>query len=155
MEASKGRDAPPVRRRSPCGLSKTISFVRVTKATPGASARRPPGSAVRSLFTDIEELILVSDTLAPQFHCILERPGRLDMLTVCVECRPGVTPHQRLDAAQVLTQRIKARIGVSVNVDVVEPGSIERSAGKATRLIDRRPKIERTQWSRFGYALPR
>jgi phenylacetate-CoA ligase len=90
--------------------------------------------------SQIEELILGTDTLAPHFHCILERPGRLDTLTVRVECRPGVTPEQRLTAAHTLTHRIKARIGVSVSVDVVEPASIERSAGKAARLIDRRPK---------------
>ena len=90
--------------------------------------------------SQIEELILGTDTLAPHFHCILERPGRLDTLTVRVECRPGVTPEQRLTAAHTLTHRIKARIGVSVSVDVVQPASIERSAGKAARLIDRRPK---------------
>jgi phenylacetate-CoA ligase len=94
-----------------------------------------------SLFpTQIEELILGTDTLAPHFQCILERPGRLDTLTVRVECRPDVAPDQRLATAHTLTQRIKARIGVSVVVEVVDPNSIERSQGKATRMIDRRPK---------------
>ena len=90
--------------------------------------------------TQIEELILGTGTLAPHFHCILERPGRLDTLTVRVECRPGVAPVERSDAAQLLTHRIKNRIGVSVVVEVVDPHSIEHSHGKATRLIDRRPK---------------
>jgi phenylacetate-CoA ligase len=90
--------------------------------------------------TQIEELILGTDTLAPHFQCILERPGRLDTLTVRVECRPDVTPDQGLATAHTLTQRIKARIGVSVVVEVVDPNSIERSQGKVTRLIDRRPK---------------
>jgi len=88
----------------------------------------------------IEELILGTDTLAPHFQCILERPGRLDTLTVRVECRPDVTPDQGVATAHTLTQRIKARIGVSVVVEVVDPNSIERSQGKVTRLIDRRPK---------------
>lgn len=89
--------------------------------------------------TQIEELILGTDTLAPQFQCILDRPERLDILTVRVESRPEVTPAQRLKAAQDLTQRIKNQIGVSVTVEVVEPNQVERSEGKAKRLIDRRP----------------
>lgn len=89
--------------------------------------------------TQIEELILGTDTLAPQFQCILDRPERLDILTVRVESRPEVMLAQRLKAAQDLTQRIKNQIGVSVTVEVVEPNQVERSEGKAKRLIDRRP----------------
>jgi phenylacetate-CoA ligase len=89
--------------------------------------------------TQIEELILGIDTLAPQFLCVLDRPRRLDALTIRVESRPGVTPEQRLDAAQTLARRIKDRVGVSVLVDVVEPDAINRSEGKAQRLIDNRP----------------
>lgn len=77
--------------------------------------------------------------LAPQFQCILDRPYRLDTLTVRVESRPGVTPAQRLDAAQILTERIKNHIGVSVTVEVLGPNEVERSEGTAKRLIDRRP----------------
>jgi phenylacetate-CoA ligase len=90
--------------------------------------------------TQIEELILGTDVLSPQFHCVLDRPGRMDTLTIRVESRHGITSDMRLNAAQVLTQRIKDRIGVSVVVEVLEPDSIERSIGKAQRLIDRRPK---------------
>jgi len=90
--------------------------------------------------TQIEELILGIDALAPQFHCVLDRAGRLDTLTVRVESRPGATPNQRLGAAGTLIKQIKNRIGVSVTVDVVEPNAVERSEGKAKRLIDNRPK---------------
>ncbi|SBS79662.1 phenylacetyl-CoA ligase [uncultured Mycobacterium sp.] len=89
--------------------------------------------------TQIEELILEIDTLAPQFQCVLERAGRMDSLTVRVEGRPGVTPDQRDAAAAALVRQVKNRIGVSVAVDVVEPDVIERSDGKAKRLIDNRP----------------
>ena len=89
--------------------------------------------------TQIEELILGTGVLAPQFQCVLDRPERLDILTVRVESRPGVTPAQRLDAAHTLAQRIKNQIGVSVTVEVLEPNEVERSEGKAKRLIDRRP----------------
>jgi phenylacetate-CoA ligase len=66
--------------------------------------------------TQIEELILGIDALAPQFQCVLDRAGRLDSLTVRVESRPGATPDQRVDAAETLTKQIKNRIGVTVSV---------------------------------------
>lgn len=87
--------------------------------------------------SQIEELILAQRALAPQFQCVLDRPGRLEQLTVRVEHRPGIAVEHRQLAADALAQQIKNRIGVSVIVSVVESGSIERSAGKATRIIER------------------
>ena len=90
--------------------------------------------------TQIEELILDTDVLAPQFQCVLDRPGRLDQMTVRVESRHAITEGQRQLAADSLTERIKNRIGVSVTVSILNPESLERSAGKAKRIIDQRPK---------------
>ncbi|WP_454787813.1 phenylacetate--CoA ligase PaaK [Mycolicibacterium lutetiense] len=90
--------------------------------------------------TQIEELVLQIEALAPHFHCVLDRQGRLDALTVRVERRPGATLDERKDAAATLAKRIKDRIGVRVAVDVIEPNAIDRSEGKAKRLIDNRPK---------------
>ncbi len=91
--------------------------------------------------TQIEELILGIDGLSAQFQCVLDRPDRLDQLTVRVEGRPDFPAERRVDAAARLTRQIKNRIGVSVLVDVLEPDSIERSVGKARRLLDHRAKI--------------
>ena len=90
--------------------------------------------------TQIEELILSIDTLAPQFQCVLDRPDRLDRLTVLVESRAGVDASAREAAGALLRQRVKDRIGVSVAVRVLAPDSIEHSMGKARRLVDKRPK---------------
>lgn len=90
--------------------------------------------------TQIEELILTVPVLSPQFQCVLERAGRMDNLIVKVETRPGVLGDQHADAALALQKLIKNRIGVTVAVDIVGPEGIERSVGKAKRLIDRRPK---------------
>jgi phenylacetate-CoA ligase len=90
--------------------------------------------------TQIEELILGIDALAPQFQCVLERPDRLDQLTVLVECRDGVSSDSRSAAGELLEQRVKDRIGVSVAVRVLGPDTVEHSMGKARRLIDKRPK---------------
>jgi len=88
--------------------------------------------------TQIEELILGVDGLSAQFQCVLDRPDRLDQLTVRVEARPNLAAELRVRAGATLTEQIKNRIGVSVLVEVLEPESIERSVGKARRLLDHR-----------------
>ncbi|GAA4391317.1 phenylacetate--CoA ligase PaaK [Tsukamurella soli] len=90
--------------------------------------------------TQIEELILGIDALAPQFQCILTRPGRMDELTVRVEHRPDAPSGAHTPAGAALQRLIKDKIGVTVAVDVVGPGGLERSVGKARRLLDRRPR---------------
>ncbi|MGX7679295.1 phenylacetate--CoA ligase PaaK [Jatrophihabitans sp. DSM 45814] len=90
--------------------------------------------------TQIEELILGIDALAPQFQCVLDRPDRLDRLTVNVEYRPGTDAVSQADACTALKQRVKNRIGVTIEVAVLPPESIEFSMGKARRLLDHRPK---------------
>ncbi|CAN5643903.1 phenylacetate--CoA ligase [soil metagenome] len=89
--------------------------------------------------TQIEELVLRTPGLAPHFQLVLTRPGRMDELTVRVEERSGAADEgQRARSARELGASIKQRIGVTVRVDVVEPGGVARSAGKAARIVDRR-----------------
>jgi phenylacetate-CoA ligase len=91
--------------------------------------------------TQIEEQILKVRGLAPHFQIELWRDGRLDGLTVHVEASPAAAaPDARRTAAATLTQRIKETIGISVKVDVAEPGGVARSQGKAQRIVDNRPK---------------
>lgn len=91
--------------------------------------------------TQIEELILTVPALAPQFQCVLERPGRMDTLTVRVEARPDAAISDHAAASSALQKLVKNKIGVTVEVNVLEPGGLERSIGKARRLIDQRPKV--------------
>ncbi|MFF2108322.1 phenylacetate--CoA ligase PaaK [Rhodococcus koreensis] len=91
--------------------------------------------------TQIEELILTVSALAPQFQCILDRPGRMDELTVRVEARPDASATDHPRSAAEVQKLVKNRIGVSVKVDVVAPGALERSLGKARRLIDNRSAL--------------
>ncbi len=95
--------------------------------------------------SQIEELILKTPGLAPHYVLEVRRPERLDMLTVKVEARAHETDERRQDTAQTLTARIKTHIGVSVHVDITDPNSIERSTGKAKRVIDMRSTILPTQ----------
>ena len=90
--------------------------------------------------TQIEELILKQTALAPHYQCILTREGPLDCLTVAVEAAHGV-PHesaQARDAAEQLAHGIKVYIGTTAKIDVRAEGGIERSMGKAKRVVDQR-----------------
>ena len=69
---------------------------------------------------------------------VLTRPDRLDEVTVRVEARPAADPDTRADAARSLQHRIKTNLGVTMDVDVVDPGGVERSTGKARRVLDER-----------------
>ena len=89
--------------------------------------------------TQIEELILRTPELSPHFQCVLRRDGRLDSMTVRVERRPhGLRRPTRPAPGQALVGLVKATIGVSVAVEVVEPEGIERSVGKMRRIVDER-----------------
>jgi phenylacetate-CoA ligase len=89
--------------------------------------------------TQIEELILRTTVLAPHFECLLTRVGRMDHLTVRVEYRPTPEPGAAERAGAGLAEMVKQRIGVTVDVEVLAPNSLERSVGKARRIIDARP----------------
>jgi phenylacetate-CoA ligase len=89
--------------------------------------------------TQIEELILGVPELSPHFQCVLGRDGALDTLTVRVEHRPGVSADSARMAGERLRSLVKARIGVSVAVEVVEQAGVERSVGKMRRIVDQRP----------------
>jgi phenylacetate-CoA ligase len=90
--------------------------------------------------TQIEEQILRCADLAPHYLIEVTRPERLDELCVQVERKPDSAPEGARNAAAELRAHIKNVIGVSVTVQLCEPGSIGRSAGKASRVHDRRPK---------------
>jgi phenylacetate-CoA ligase len=93
--------------------------------------------------TQVEELIVKQPKLAPHYVLEVRREGRLDELTVVVEIRQDLAAahaSERETEARQLEHHIKSYIGVSSEVKVVEPGKVERSQGKAKRVIDLRPK---------------
>jgi phenylacetate-CoA ligase len=91
--------------------------------------------------TQIEELLLGLPSLSAHYQLVLSREGRLDDLEVQVEARsPSDLDWARAHMASELRHAMKAHIGITANVTVLAPGQIERSAGKAKRVIDKRPK---------------
>jgi phenylacetate-CoA ligase len=92
--------------------------------------------------SQIEEYILKRPELAPHYQCVLTREGPLDHLQVVVETRPGIDPSSEtaLAAARQLQRDVKTYIGTSINVDLKAEGGVERSMGKAKRVVDLRVK---------------
>ena len=91
--------------------------------------------------TQIEEQILKCRGLAPHFQIELTRSGRMDNMTVHVECAPDhVDAAARAAAAKELAHHSKSVVGVTTRVEVRDPGGIVRSEGKARRVVDNRPK---------------
>jgi phenylacetate-CoA ligase len=91
--------------------------------------------------TQLEELLLRIPSLSGHYQLFLTREGRLDDLEIHVEARK--TPQSddaRAHAARELAHAIKERVGITAKVSVMAPGQIERSVGKAKRVIDKRPK---------------
>ncbi|MBX3589142.1 MAG: phenylacetate--CoA ligase [Ramlibacter sp.] len=92
--------------------------------------------------TQIEELILKRPELAPHYQCVLTREGPMDELTVVVETRHGTLPDSSAArmAAQALQHEIKTYIGTSAKIELRAEGGVERSLGKAKRVVDQRKK---------------
>ncbi|MEU5220020.1 phenylacetate--CoA ligase PaaK [Streptomyces sp. NPDC020807] len=88
--------------------------------------------------TQVEEIVLRTPAVAPHFQLRLTREGRLDALTVRAEARPDATGAEREEAARAVAAAVKDGIGVSVGVEVVDPGTLERSVGKIRRIVDLR-----------------
>jgi len=89
--------------------------------------------------TQIEEQVLKLEELAPYFQIELTKSGAMDSMKVLVEVQPNANSGDTRDSAgKALMARIKDIVGVSAEVVVGEPGSVERSQGKARRVVDLR-----------------
>jgi len=93
--------------------------------------------------TQVEDLILKQPELTPHYLLEITRPGSLDELTIHVEmcaelAKSGHESHEA--ATKFLEQNIKGYLGVSTTVLLAQPGGIERSVGKAKRVVDKRRK---------------
>jgi phenylacetate-CoA ligase len=90
--------------------------------------------------TQIEELILKRAELSAHYQCVLTRQGPMDDLTVVVEVCAGLAPDSEAAraAARLLQHDIKVFVGSSVAVELKPEGGVERSQGKARRVVDLR-----------------
>ena len=86
--------------------------------------------------TQIEEAIMATPGLAPHFQIELTRPDRMDQMRILSEAADASC--DRAEAGKALSAQIKQTVGISVAVEVSEPGAVARSEGKAVRILDRR-----------------
>ncbi|MGL4976307.1 MAG: phenylacetate--CoA ligase PaaK [Bosea sp. (in: a-proteobacteria)] len=139
------KEAMPVIRYRTRDLTRLLpgtarSMRRMEKVT-GRSDDMMIVRGVNVFPTQIEEKLLGIDALSAHYQIVLTRDGRLDEMEIKVEARAGHTDAAaRQAAAARLAQGIKDTIGTSAKVTGGDPDSVERSAGKARRVIDLRPK---------------
>jgi phenylacetate-CoA ligase len=90
--------------------------------------------------SQIEELLLTVEGLSPHYQIELTRVDRLDVMTVKVEAHREASGNagDRGSTGAQLEAAIKGRIGITAAVVVSDPGSVERSSGKAKRVVDLR-----------------
>jgi len=91
--------------------------------------------------SQLEELILKSGRFAPVYLIEVDREGHVDRLTINVEwasATPAADAAAEQAAAHTLVHAVKSSVGISIHVRIVAPNTLERSIGKARRVIDRR-----------------
>jgi len=112
--------------REPCACGRT--FARMSRVV-GRTDDMLIIRGVNVFPSEIERALLAIPDLEPHYQLVVERPGRLDELTVQVE---GTV------AAAAVRKQLHSVLGLSAQVEVVQRGSIPRSEGKALRVLDRR-----------------
>lgn len=125
--------------RKPCSCGRT--FIKMSKPR-GRSDDMLIIKGVNVFPSQIES-VLLDLGYPPHYQLIVDRVGTMDTLEVCVEMTQElfsdtVTMLQKNE--QKLSDAIHSTLGIAVKVSLVEPKSIERSIGKAKRVIDKRPK---------------
>lgn len=88
--------------------------------------------------TQIEEIVLDVEGLTPHYRCVLTQPRRMTRLTVEVERARETESAAASTLAEELIRTIRSRIGLRIDAVVLDPDQLERSLGKATRVVDHR-----------------
>lgn len=124
---------------NPCLCGRT--FARASRMT-GRSDDMLIIRGVNVYPTQIESILLEAEDLAPHYQITVDREGNLDTMEIKVEVKGSVPFGTNCNSlCEVALQKdIKAFLGVSAKVRLVEPGSIPRSEGKASRVTDKRAK---------------
>jgi phenylacetate-CoA ligase len=144
---SLSKEALPIIRYRTRDLTRLLpptsrSMRRIAKIT-GRSDDMLIIRGVNVFPSQIEEQILKMPKLSPHYQLEVSREGHLDAMDVNVEIKPEFatsTAAEKEYLAHELQHHIKSYIGISTRVDIKAVGDIERSLGKARRVIDKRPK---------------
>ena len=91
--------------------------------------------------SQVEEALLEVEGASPHFQLVVDRKGYLDELEVWVEASEGLffdSMRKQKELVDRITEKISTVLGIGVKVKLVEPRTLERTAGKAKRVVDRR-----------------
>lgn len=136
------KEAMPVIRYRTRDLTRLLpGTARVMRRMERISGRSDDMLIIRGVNvfpTQIEEQILKVGALSPHYVLEVTRPGRMDELKVVIEAREGAGESEKEAAAREVKHHIKTMIGITVAIDVLPPGAVERSPGKAKRIRDLR-----------------
>jgi phenylacetate-CoA ligase len=127
-------------RREKCRCGRT--FVKMDKIF-GRSDDMLIISGVNVFPSQVESLLLEIPEVEPQYRLVVRKKGYLDQLIVQVEGKREIYdagPEKRLEVAAKVMAHIKGNMGIGVEVEIVEAKFINRSEGKALRVVDERPK---------------
>ncbi|MDI1287569.1 MAG: AMP-binding protein [Reyranella sp.] len=138
------KEAMPVVRYRTRDLTRLLpgsvtAMRRMTKIT-GRSDDMLIVRGVNLFPSQVEEQILRDPALSGHYVIVLSRTGALDDLLVRVEARVALDGDAVRQSAAELARRLKGMCGLSATIDIAIPGAVERSLGKAKRVIDKRPK---------------
>jgi phenylacetate-CoA ligase len=142
------KEAMPVIRYRTRDLTRLLpSTTRTMRRIDRISGRSDDMLIIRGVNvfpSNIEAVLANEDRLAPHYLLELRRPGSLDELDVVVETRSALAGKlsgaDLADLERHAEHLIKSFVGITTKVRVVEPGTLERSQGKAKRVLDLRPK---------------
>ncbi|MEA2286850.1 MAG: phenylacetate-CoA ligase, partial [Solirubrobacteraceae bacterium] len=87
--------------------------------------------------SEVERVLLGVDGVAPHWQLLVDRPAALDKLTVL--CEPVADGIDKESLAERIIHALREATGVGMAVQLMAPGEVPRSQGKAVRVIDRRP----------------
>ena len=118
---------------SPCACGRTTARMGPVRG------RRDDMLIIRGVNlypSQVEHALLTVDGVSPHWQLVVTRPAQLDELTV--HCEPADGFVDRGELAERVGTALRETIGVGIAVELLEPGAVPRSEGKAVRVVDRR-----------------
>jgi phenylacetate-CoA ligase len=119
--------------REPCVCGRTLARMSAVRG------RRDDMLIVRGVNlypSQVEHVLLSQPGIAPHYQLVVDRPRDLDEITV--HCEPVDGGADRAALAEEARSALRHHIGVGIAVEVLAPGEVPRSEGKAVRVLDRR-----------------
>jgi phenylacetate-CoA ligase len=119
--------------RSPCACGRTqVRMARVRGRSDDMLIIR----GVNLYPSEVERVLLTVADAAPHYQLVLERPAAMDELTLL--CEPACESADTDALRTRIEHAMHAALGLTLHVQVLERGAVQRSEGKAVRVIDRR-----------------